>query len=161
MASDIHLKVGDIRGESTDAKHKDEIDVESWSWGASNPAVVAPGGGGGAGKVTFADLSFLHRFDRASPLLWRACATGTHIRDATLTAAKPGKEQQEFLVIRMNDVQITAVNASQSSGAGIVPLEQVSMKFTKVEMEYRPQKADGSLDTAVVFRYDVKANKAF
>ncbi|HUL67278.1 MAG TPA: type VI secretion system tube protein Hcp, partial [Burkholderiaceae bacterium] len=51
--SDIHLKLGDIKGESTDDKHKDEIDVESWSWGASNPGSMARGGGGGTGKVSF------------------------------------------------------------------------------------------------------------
>ena len=161
MASDIHLRIGDIKGESTDDKHKDEIDVESWSWGASNPTTTAAGGGAGAGKVTFNDLSFVHRFDKASPLLWRACATGEHIRDATLASAKQGKAAQDFLVIKMNDVLITSVNVAESGGAGIVPMEQVSMKFAKVEMEYRPQKPDGSLDAPIRFKYDIKANKEF
>lgn len=160
-ASDIHLKIGDIKGESTDDKHKDEIDVESWSWNASNPATAASGGGAGAGKVTFNDLSFVHRFDKASPLLWRACATGEHLRDATLASAKQGKGPQDFLVIKMNDVLITSLNVAESSGAGIVPMEQVSMKFAKVELEYRPQKPDGSLDAPIRFKYDIKANKEF
>lgn len=161
MASSIHLKIGDIKGESTDAKHKDEIDVESWGWGATTPAVAAPGGGAGAGRVTFADLSFVHRFDKASPLLWRACATGARIRDATLTATKPGKAQQDFLIVKMNDVQITGVNVSESNGAGLVPIEQVSMKFAKVEMEYKPQRPDGSPDASISFKFDIKANKEF
>lgn len=159
MASDIHLKIGDIKGESTDAKHKDEIEVDSWSWGASNPGSVA--GGRTAGRVTFTDLSFLHRFDKASPLLWRACATGARIQDATLTATKPGKAQQDFLIVKMNDVQITGVNVSESNGAGLVPMEQVSLKFAKVEMEYKPQRPDGSLDASIKFKFDLKANKEF
>ncbi|KAF5407941.1 MAG: hypothetical protein Udaeo2_19210 [Candidatus Udaeobacter sp.] len=33
MASDIFAKLGDIKGESIDDKHKDEIEVLSFSWG--------------------------------------------------------------------------------------------------------------------------------
>jgi type VI secretion system secreted protein Hcp len=159
MASDIHLKIGDIKGESTDDKHKDEIDVESWSWGASNPGSVATGGGSGTGKVTFNDLSFLHRFDRASPSLWKACATGQRFRDATLSSAKPGKGAQDFLIIKMSDVMITSVSASESNGTGVVPMESVSMRFGRVDLEYKPQRADGSLDAGVFFKFDIKANK--
>ena len=38
MAVDTFAKIGDIKGESQDAKHKDEIEVLSWSWGVSNTA---------------------------------------------------------------------------------------------------------------------------
>jgi len=157
-ASDIHLRIGDIKGESTDDKHKDEIDVESWSWGASNP-VSTTAGGGGTGKVTFNDLSFMHRFDRASPSLWKACATGQHFRDATLSSAKQGKAQQDFLIVKMTDVLITSVTTSGSNGAGPGPMESVSMKFGRVDLEYKPQRADGSLDAGVFFKFDIKANK--
>jgi type VI secretion system secreted protein Hcp len=157
--SDIHLKLGDIKGESTDDKHKDEVDVDSWSWGASNPGSMAHGSGGGTGKVSFSDLTFVHRLDKASPNLWKACATGEHIKEATLTSAKQGKGPQDFLVIKLNDVIITSVSVAESSGAGSIPMENVSLQFAKVDLEYKPQKADGSLDAGVHFKYDVKANK--
>lgn len=157
--SDIHLKLGDIKGESTDDKHKDEIDIESWSWGASNPGSMGVGSGGGAGKVSFSDLNFVHRVDKASPNLWKACATGEHIKEATLTSAKQGKGPQDFLIVKMNDVLITAVSLAESNGAGSVPMENVAMQFAKVDLEYKPQKADGSLDAGIHFKYDVKANK--
>ena len=95
MASDIFAKIGDIKGESQDDKHKDEIEVLSFSWGVANAGVVSPGGGGGAGKATFQDLSIVHHIDKASPLLFKACATGTHIKDAIITHRKAGKGQQE------------------------------------------------------------------
>lgn len=160
MASDIHLKLGDIKGESTDDKHKDEIDVESWSLGASNPGSMGSGGGGGTGKVAFTDLSFMHRYDKASPNLWKACASGEHIKEATLTSAKQGKGPQDFLIVKMSDVLITSVSVSEANGAGSVPMESVSMQCAKIEVEYKPQKADGSLDAGVKFGYDIKANKA-
>ena len=37
MTDDIFAKLGDIKGESLDAKHKDEIEVLSFSWGVATP----------------------------------------------------------------------------------------------------------------------------
>jgi len=65
MASDIFAKIGDIKGESVDSKHKDEIEVLSFSWGVTNPGSISPGGGGGAGKATFQDLTIVHNIDKA------------------------------------------------------------------------------------------------
>src|SRR6266481_1637831 len=98
MASDIFAKLGDIKGESLDSKHKDEIEVLSFSWGVTNPGRVISGGGGGAGKATFQDLSIVHKIDKASPVLMRACATGQHLKEATITHRKAGKDQQDYLI---------------------------------------------------------------
>jgi type VI secretion system secreted protein Hcp len=156
MASDVFAKIGAINGESHDRRHPDEIEVLSWSWGVSQTGSVSPGGGAGAGKASFHDLAFTHRVDKASPLLMKACATGQHIPEATVTARKAGKGQHEYLVIKMTDVIITGVSPSGDEQA---TLEGVSLQFAKVDLAYTPQKADGSPDAAVRFAYDLKANK--
>jgi len=116
MASDIFAKIGDIKGESLDDKHKDEIEVLSFSWGVTNAGISSGGGGGaGAGKATFQDLSIVHHVDKASPLLLKACATGTHLKDATITHRKAGKGQQEYLVVKMNDVIITGLRMAETA----------------------------------------------
>ena len=160
MSSKIFLKIGNIKGESTDDKHKDEIEVFSWSWGVTNTATVGPGSGSAAGRPTFNDLNFTHRYDKAAPLLWRACAVGQQFTEATLVGTKQGKGPQDYLVVKMNDVVVTSASASDSSGA-VEAMESVSVKFAKVDVEYKPQKADGSLDSGVRFKYDIKANKEF
>jgi type VI secretion system secreted protein Hcp len=157
MAADIFAKLGDIKGESLDDKHKGEIEVLSYSWGVTYAGSLGAGTGGGAGKATFRDLSIVHKIDKASPVLMQACATGTHIKEATITHRKAGKGQQEYLVIKMNDIIITGVAPSESSGeAGS---EIVTLAFAKVDFEYKPQKADGSLDAGIHFKYDLKAQK--
>ncbi len=158
MAADIFAKIGDIKGESIDAKHKDEVEVLSWSWGVSQSGSINQGGGGGAGKANFNDFNFTHRVDKASPILLKACATGEHIKEATITVRKAGKGQQEFLIIKMNDVLITSVNPSGSADTATLA-ESVAMQFAKVALEYKPQKADGSLDAGLHFKYDIKGNK--
>jgi type VI secretion system secreted protein Hcp len=156
MASDIFAKLGDIKGESVDAKHKDEIEVLSFSWGVANSGTIG-GGGGGAGRATFKDLSFIHKIDKATPQLFEACATGEHLKEATITRRKPGKGRQEYLIIKMNDVLITSVAFTDSDGAE--SSENVTLTFAKVDLEYKPQKPDGSLDAGLHFKYDLKANK--
>ena len=158
MATDIFAKIGTIQGESTDVKHKNEIDVLAWSWGVTQSGSMAYGGGGGAGKATFHDLNFTHHIDKATPLLMKACATGTHVPDATITVRKAGKGQQEYLIIKMTDVLITSVALSVAEGTADTA-ENVTLQFAKVDLEYKPQKADGSLDVGVHFKYDMKANK--
>jgi type VI secretion system secreted protein Hcp len=158
MAADIFAKLGDIKGESLDSKHKDEIEVLSYSWGVTNSGSMAFGSGGGEGKASFHDLSFTHKIDKASPVLMQACATGVHLKEATITHRKAGKEQHEYLVIKMNDVIVTAVTHGGSVGSADHN-ESVSLAFAKVNVEYKPQKADGSLDAGIHFKYDLKAQK--
>jgi type VI secretion system secreted protein Hcp len=157
MAADIFAKIGDIKGESLDVKHKDEIEVLSFSWGVTNAGVIGSGGGGGAGRATFQDLSIVHKIDKATPRLLEACATGGHLKDATITRRKAGKGQQEYLIIKMNDVIVTGVALGDSGGeAGS---ETVSLAFAKVDFEYRPVKADGSIEAGIHFKFDIKTHK--
>ena len=158
MASGIFAKIGNIKGESLDSKHKDEVEVLSWSWGVTNAGTIRGGSGGGKGKATFNDFNFTHHIDKASPVLLKACATGEHIKEATFTVRKAGKGQQEFLIIKMNDVIITSVNPS-GSGEAAATAESVALQFAKVALEYKPQKADGSLAAGLHFKYDIKGNK--
>jgi type VI secretion system secreted protein Hcp len=159
MAADIFAKLGDIKGESTDDKHKDEIEVLSFSWGVSNAQVISAGREGvAAGKATFQDLTIVHAFDKASPSLLKACASGTHIKDAIITHRKVGKGQQEYLIVKLHDVIVTSVMHGGSTGQPIS--ENVTLAFAKVDLQYKPQKADGSLDAGIDFKFDIKSNKS-
>jgi type VI secretion system secreted protein Hcp len=159
MAGDIHLKLGSINGESNDDKHKGEIDVLSWSWGMTQTGSTGKGGGGGVGKVGFQDIVVTHYVDKASPNIMNACATFEPVAEAILTVRKAGKTPQEYLIIKMNDVLVTSVQPA-ANGNGESPVEQFTLQFAKVDLEYKPQKPDGSLDAGLHFKYDVTANKA-
>ena len=91
----------------------------------------------------------------------KACATGQHIKTATLAGRKAGKGQQDYLTFKFHDVLVSSFQTGGSEDADVLPTDQVSFNFAKLEVEYKPQKADGSLGSAVEFRYDLKANKTF
>jgi type VI secretion system secreted protein Hcp len=159
MASDIFAKIGDIKGETTDDKHKDEIDVLSYSWGVTQSGTMAFGGGGGAGKAQFSDFSFTTYTSKASPSLFLACASGQHIKEATITVRKAGGDQkQDYLILKMTDVLVSSYNTSGSSGADR-PTESLSMVYAKIEFTYKEQKSDGSLAGDVRTGWDLKLNK--
>jgi len=156
---DYFLKMDGIPAESTDDKHKGEIEVESFSWGEIQSGTSTHGGGAGAGKVQAQDFHFVKKLDKASPVLFINCATGQHVPKAILTARKAGGGQQEYLKITMDHVLVSSYQVSGSGEGGIVPTDQVSLNFSKLEISYKEQKPDGSLGAEVKQTYDFSANK--
>jgi type VI secretion system secreted protein Hcp len=157
-AVDYFLKIDGVEGESQDSKHKGEIEILSWSWGATQAGTAAFGGGMGAGKVSMQDFHFQQRVHKGSPKLMLACAQGQHIKSAILTCRKAGKEQQEYLKITFSDVLVSSYQSGGSSGE-VIPMEQISLNFSKIEMEYKEQKPDGTLGGTVKAHYDLKQQK--
>ena len=77
-AVDYFLKLDGIEGESHDDKFKNQIDLESWSWGETQSGTFSGGGGGGAGKVSMQDFHFVMKLNKATSKVdaglrdWRA-----------------------------------------------------------------------------------------
>jgi type VI secretion system secreted protein Hcp len=158
-AVDYFLKIEGIPGESHDGQHKDQIDVSSWSWGATQSGGHSYGGGGGAGKVVMQDFHFTMNVNKASSKLIEACATGKHIPSALLTCRKAGGKQEAFLKIKFSDLLVSSYQTGGSGGSDIVPVEQISLNFTKIEYEYFAQKPDGGVVSAGKTGYDLKKNE--
>ncbi len=159
-AVDFYLKLDGIDGESADHKHKGSIDIESFSCGVTQMGAHGAGGGGGAGKASFNDFHFTMKVNKATPKLMLACATGEHIKKAVLIARKAGKDQQEYMKVTMSDILVSSYQTGGSEGSNTLPSDQISINFAKIEVEYKEQKADGTLGGSIKAGYDVKANKA-
>lgn len=159
MAVDMFIKIGDIKGESLDDSHRDEIDVLAWSWGMSQSGTTHMGGGGGSGKVAIQDLSVTKYVDKASPNLMKFCSNGGHIEEAKLTVRKAGGAPLEYIIITMKQVIVTSVSTGGSGGEDRLT-ENVTLNFAKVKYEYQPQKADGSKDGgAIPYGWNIASNK--
>ena len=121
---DFFLKIDGVDGESGDSKHKAEIDVLSWSWGAANGGrSTFSAGGGGAGKVVMNDFTFSMTTNKASPVLMLACASGKHIPKAVLTCRKAGTEQQEYMKVTMEDLIVSSFQAAGAGGEDVMPAD--------------------------------------
>lgn len=156
MTPDIFLKLDGIKGESKDKSHKGEIDIESFSWGLANGGAMSYGGGGGAGKVSFQDITVHKIADSSSPSLMQACASGSHIKSGVLTVRKAGGKQEEFYKISLTNILVSSIS-NTGANAG-VPTEMVSLNFEEIKFDYKEQGSDGSLGGVVKFGWNLKQN---
>jgi type VI secretion system secreted protein Hcp len=159
MATDIFLKLDGIKGESQDDKHKDEIELVSFSFGASNFTKRSAGSGGGAGKVSLQDFHFVMRTNKASPTLFLSCASGKHISSAVLSVRKAGGTQVDYLKYTFTDVLISSYQTGGSS-ADVVPTDQISLNFIKLESTFTPLDERGGLLEPVTVDWNVLENRA-
>jgi type VI secretion system secreted protein Hcp len=154
--ADYFLKIDGIAGESQGPRHKGEIELESFSWGETHLALTP--GATGIAKVNIQDFHVVKQTDKASPLLMLATASGQHFDSAVLTAQRPGKEPQEYLIIKLGDLMVSSYQIDAAAGQPS-PADQVSFSFGRIEIEYRPQRPDGSLDVPVNAGWDVTADR--
>jgi type VI secretion system secreted protein Hcp len=159
MALDMFLKIEGpaIKGEALDSKHKDEIDVLAWSWGASNSGNAQMGGGAGAGKVSVQDLSITKYIEKSSTDLMLSTCNGQHHDTVTLVVRKAGTNPVEYVKITMNEVLVTSLSTGGSGGEDRLT-ENISLNFAKFKLEYTPQKKDGSADAVQTIGWDIAQN---
>jgi type VI secretion system secreted protein Hcp len=158
-AADFFLKIDGIEGESQDKTHKGEIPLLSWSFGAAQSGTSSHGSGAGGGKVNFQDFHFVMTVNKSTPKLLEKCSDGTHIKSAILVCRKAGGTQQEYLKVTFTDILVSSYQIGGSGGSDLVPTDQISLNFSKIEFEYKEQKADGSLGGAIKTGYDQKLNQ--
>ena len=127
--------------------------------GETQSGTFAGGGGGGAGKVSMQDFHFTMPVNKASPALFLSCAQGDHIKNAVLTCRKAGKEQQEFMKVTMSDILVSSFQTGGHGSGDVVPTDQISLNFAKIEVEYKEQDASGKLTGAVKKWFDLKQVK--
>jgi type VI secretion system secreted protein Hcp len=147
---DHFLKISGIQGESQDRAHKDQIEVQSWSWGLVRSTATA---GGVTGKPAFEDLSITKKVDRSTPKLVGACATGKHFLEVVL-AARRAEGDFDFLAIKLSDVTIPRFETS-GEDVGSFPIDAFSFQFGRIEYSYTPQKADGTPGTPITWNWDI------
>jgi type VI secretion system secreted protein Hcp len=157
MAIDTHIKFDGVEGEATHKDHKGEVQVLAWSWSLSNATAVTAGGGSGKGKAEPGEVSFMHSYDKASPILAKKCAQGAHFKEVIMTSRKAGEGQKDFLKVTMKEVYITSVQPSGSSGGDIS--ENVTMSYGSIDFAYKAQDEKGALTGEVKFGWNVKTTE--
>jgi type VI secretion system secreted protein Hcp len=156
MAVDYYLKLDQIQGESQDDNHKNEIQLLSWSWGASQVSSVAGTGGSGAGKADLSDLSIMVNFDKSTPKFFKSICLGTHIPSGTLSAIKSGAGGKPYLKVDLKELFVTHL---QISGSSEVPSVSVGFTYGKITIDYSVQDEKGNLASVGPVTFDLKANK--
>ena len=159
MAVDVFLKIDEVPGESQDSQHKGEIDVLAWSWGVSNSGTFHLGGGAGAGKANFQDLTITKYVDKASPSFMNSCASGAHYSKATMVGRKSaGTEKLEYFTIVMDKIFVSSYHTGGSGGGDDRITETVTLNFAEVEVKYIEQTEKGGKGAQPKFKWKIAEN---
>lgn len=133
-----YLKIGDIKGESTDDKHKDWINLLSYSWG--EPAAGRDAASGlPTGKRQHKPLTITKHVDKASPMLQQAATSGKVIKEMEIVLPNDDPAQAKrmpYLKYELKDVIVTSYQSSGTAAGDTVPMETISLNYGKIS--YRP-----------------------
>lgn len=157
--TDFFLKIDGIEGKSEDDKHKNEIQIKSFSMGASNAGSGGSNSGSGVGKARIHDIHITKEVDKSTPNIFINCVSGKHHPKGIITARKAGEKPHEYLKITLEEVFISGYQLHAKDG-GHIPTESFSLNFATIEQEHKIQKADGSSGAANKKKFDVKKHKA-
>ena len=152
--ADMFLKLTNIKGEALDSKHKDEIEVLSWSFGASQSGSAHGGTGSGTGKVSIQDLTITHYVDQSSSDLLKHLTNGKHIDEGLLTVRKAGGTAVEYLKLKMTQVMVTHISNGGGAGQDRIT-ENVTLNFRKFTQTYTPQDDKGNAKPSSDFTWDI------
>lgn len=158
MSIDLFLKIEGITGESQDSNHKGWINIQSFTWGASQPGNMAVGGGGGAGKVQYRDLTVQAYMDKATPALMKYVSNGSHVSKVELSTCKAGGSQIEYSRITLEDVLVTNVLFNGAINSELLTLSY-QFQASKVKIQYWEQSSSGGKGAETQMGWDIKANK--
>lgn len=161
MPSDYLLVIDGIKGEAQDAKHKESIEIESFSFGVTHPGSMIRGTGGSTGRSTFQDFHFTTKANKSSPNLLLACATGKHIGKATLHVRKATGDggQLEYYKVTLEDGLVSSYQTGGHEGGDSIPTDQFSINFAKIEFAYKPQTNKGAMEADITVKYDIQAQQ--
>lgn len=170
---DYFIKIDGIPGESTDDKHKDEIEVLSYRFGMEHgdTGSTSTGGARTGGRIRHQPFVFSKVIDKASPKLLEKACDGSHIPKAVFTAHRATGQKQKYLQIDLGDLIVSNWETKQESpsergaesaaGGGVmlqvetVALNYATIKFTYTLTDHNTGKAAGD----VAAGWDLSKNK--
>jgi len=136
MPADVFLQIDGIAGESTDDKHKNWIEVLSYSHGVSQSGAGSRSTGGAAtgGRCDHQDFSIVKTLDKASPTLNLYCSNGTHIKKMKMELCRATGSKEPYMNYLFEDVIVSSV--SIGGGGGGMPTESVTFNYGRIDWVY-------------------------
>jgi type VI secretion system secreted protein Hcp len=138
IAMAAFLKLGDIKGESTDKEHKDWIIIQSMSSpiyrsipeGARDMQRVR-------GETTLGDVVIVREMDKSSVKLMEACASGKFFKDVEIHFCSDLEDKSEtYLKYKLGNCIVSPYSFHGTASANPLPSEEFSLNFTDVEWTY-------------------------
>lgn len=165
---DCYLKLDGIKGESLNDKHKDQIEVVSFTHTITQPvsSTRSTAGGASTGRSNHGDIQIGAFLDISYPTLAVQASSGKPVATGQIDFCRAGGTQLVFLTIKMEEILISHVTLSANQTAtneqgDQLPIMNFHLNYGKIEWTYTQQKRkDGSGGGNATAKYDVTAGKS-
>jgi type VI secretion system secreted protein Hcp len=142
--AEMFLQLDDIKGESLDNEHHEEIEITLWGWTTTNTVRWDINQGGQSTRIDIKDIELEKICDKATVTLYQNCVTGKHIKHGKITCRKnDGEQKVEYLVVHLKDIMVTKVSFT-GDGSSQSLKENVCLSFAEFRMDYKLQNDSGS-----------------
>lgn len=131
------LKIAEIKGDARPKNHDGEIEIVSWSWGETQSVFPSDTRKSG-GSVSMRDFELRMVTGAASAQFLLHCASAKRFKSAILTCEQDqSNARHKYLTITLSNVVISSFEI-EGTNEGNLPLERVTLKFTKMEFALTP-----------------------
>lgn len=158
---DAYLQIEGIKGESTDEKHKEWIEVSNVVFGVHQPRAesVSTAGGHTSGRAELHPITFKKFADLATPVLFQTCAMGKTIPKAVFEFMRADGEGKPIPYLRYELENVMLSNYSPASGNNGTLTEEVQLAYAKMRMIYTKQSIRGGTEGKTAGGWDCVGNK--
>jgi type VI secretion system secreted protein Hcp len=140
-------RAGELKGEVSAKGHENAIEVHGFQFGVAASSAI--GSGQATARRQYKHLVVTKRLDSSSTSLMSALATNDEVKELKLALRKPGDSQEDFFTITLAGARVVGVDLDFDESGDAV--ERASFAFTKIDVEYRVQGANGILGAASTF----------
>jgi type VI secretion system secreted protein Hcp len=154
----IFAKFDKIKGSATEAEHKDQIEIQSFSWGASR-SMLMQGSRRESSHPTTTEVHITKHQDVSSNKLLMDLYKGTannkvEIAFTTMVAGKP----EQYLLLKLENTAVSSYQLADSDG-GSRAMESISLSFTKFSVTTKSIDSAGKSSPDTV-GWDIAENKS-
>jgi type VI secretion system secreted protein Hcp len=161
MADEMYafLDLKGVKGSAMDPDFKDQIPLQSVSWGVTNHGNFGHGSGGSKHHGQIHEISISKIMCRATPTIMQFCTSGEHIAEGKLSLCwLSGDTKKAYFEVNLKHIRITSYQMAGSGGA-MHPMESMSLQFVETEVFHNPQSNEGSAEGGVRFAWNLQENR--
>jgi type VI secretion system secreted protein Hcp len=160
-SAQIFMKIADIQGDVTAQDFKDQIAIDSFSWGLSRAVSSGAGGVQQSGVVMGSDIALTKATDKASPGLATALLVGkTQPKVEISFAQQTGNKLQTYISLTLCDVLVTSVATTAANDRPVEALSLNARAFRLVYSDLDPVTGQANAQPPVVWSFETNTADA-
>lgn len=156
----IYLQYDGVKGNVTAEGYEGCIKISSAHFGVGRHITMEPGkmANREVGKPTISEVSLTKEADNSVAAIFKEAVSGSAGKKAVLKFVRSGDKVEEFMEYSLENCLVSSY--SISAGSDDEPMENITLSFSKCEINYKDHDATNKTGNPQRAGYDLTAAKA-